>query len=201
MGAQISKVMAKIFGQKEMRLLMLGLDAAGKTSSVHRSKFDDAPLTFFSYSLQAQSESRGHDDSHRRLQRRDRHVQECQVQRVGRGWAGQDPAVVETLLLGCAIRMRARARADRERTGTQGLIFVIDSNDRTRMDEARQELHRIILDREMKDALLLVFANKQDITGGETPLSALRSDLEMLTVSSNEPARGPGTAEAQPAQG
>ena len=52
-------------------------------------------------------------------------------------------------------------------TGTQGLIFVIDSNDRSRIDEARQELHRIILDREMKEALLLVFANKQDIQGGE----------------------------------
>ena len=51
-------------------------------------------------------------------------------------------------------------------TGTQGLIFVIDSNDRQRIDEARQELHRIILDREMKEALLLVFANKQDIPGG-----------------------------------
>lgn len=50
--------------------------------------------------------------------------------------------------------------------GTQGLIFVIDSNDRSRIEEAQQELHRIILDREMKEALLLVFANKQDIVGG-----------------------------------
>jgi ADP-ribosylation factor family len=32
MGGQISKMMGKIFGSKEMRLLMLGLDAAGKTS-------------------------------------------------------------------------------------------------------------------------------------------------------------------------
>ena len=51
-------------------------------------------------------------------------------------------------------------------TGTQGLIFVIDSQDRDRIDEARQELHRIISDREMKDCLLLVFANKQDLPGG-----------------------------------
>jgi signal recognition particle receptor subunit beta len=50
--------------------------------------------------------------------------------------------------------------------GTQGLIFVIDSCDRARMDEARQELHRIINDREMKDSLLLVFANKQDVADG-----------------------------------
>lgn len=50
--------------------------------------------------------------------------------------------------------------------GTQGLIFVVDSNDRDRIDEARTELTRIIQDREMKDALLLVFANKQDLQGG-----------------------------------
>jgi len=54
-------------------------------------------------------------------------------------------------------------------SGTQGLIFVIDSNDRDRIDEARQELHRIIQDREMKDSLLLVFANKQDLPGAMSP--------------------------------
>jgi len=54
-------------------------------------------------------------------------------------------------------------------TGTQGLVFVIDSSDRTRIDEARTELTRIIQDREMKDALLLVFANKQDIPGALKP--------------------------------
>ena len=54
-------------------------------------------------------------------------------------------------------------------TGTQGLIFVIDSSDRARMEEASQELHRIINDREMKDSLLLVFANKQDVQGRKFP--------------------------------
>lgn len=53
-------------------------------------------------------------------------------------------------------------------SGTQGLIFVIDSNDKDRMEEARTELTRIIQDREMRDALLLVFANKQDVNGGES---------------------------------
>jgi ADP-ribosylation factor protein 6 len=32
MGGSLSKAMGKIFGNKEMRILMLGLDAAGKTS-------------------------------------------------------------------------------------------------------------------------------------------------------------------------
>jgi GTPase SAR1 family protein len=37
MGGSISKMMGKIFGSKEMRLLMLGLDAAGKTSTPVRA--------------------------------------------------------------------------------------------------------------------------------------------------------------------
>lgn len=51
-------------------------------------------------------------------------------------------------------------------TGTQGLIFVVDCADRDRIDEAKQELHRIINDREMRDAIILIFANKQDLTNG-----------------------------------
>jgi ADP-ribosylation factor protein 6 len=49
----------------------------------------------------------------------------------------------------------------------QGLIFVIDSQDRDRIDEARLELERILADREMRDCLLMVFANKQDLPGGQ----------------------------------
>ena len=55
-------------------------------------------------------------------------------------------------------------------TGTQGLIFVVDCADRDRMDEGRQELHRIVNDREMKDAIILIFANKQDLPDGERPI-------------------------------
>jgi ADP-ribosylation factor protein 6 len=54
-------------------------------------------------------------------------------------------------------------------TGTQGLIFVIDSHDEVRITEAKSELHRIISDREMKDCLLLIFANKQDLPGALSP--------------------------------
>ncbi|CAI0445738.1 unnamed protein product, partial [Linum tenue] len=44
----------------------------------------------------------------------------------------------------------------------QGLVFVVDSNDRERISEARNELHRILTDNELRDSALLVFANKQD---------------------------------------
>jgi ADP-ribosylation factor protein 1 len=46
---------------------------------------------------------------------------------------------------------------------TQGIIFVVDSNDRDRISEARDELQRMLNEDELRDALLLVFANKQDL--------------------------------------
>ena len=42
-----------------------------------------------------------------------------------------------------------------------GLIFVVDSNDRERVAEARDELTRMVAEDELRDAVLLVFANKQ----------------------------------------
>jgi hypothetical protein len=42
-----------------------------------------------------------------------------------------------------------------------GLIFVVDSNDRERVGEAREELMRMLAEDELRDAVLLIFANKQ----------------------------------------
>ena len=55
---------------------------------------------------------------------------------------------------------------------TQGIIFVVDSNDRDRVVEAREELQRMLNEDELRDAILLVFANKQDL-----PVSILRFDI------------------------
>jgi len=46
---------------------------------------------------------------------------------------------------------------------TQGLIFVVDSNDRERINEAKEELQKMLEEDELRDAVLLVFANKQDL--------------------------------------
>lgn len=40
---------------------------------------------------------------------------------------------------------------------------MVDSNDRDRISEARDELQRMLNEDELRDALLLVFANKQDL--------------------------------------
>jgi len=51
---------------------------------------------------------------------------------------------------------------------TQGLIFVVDSIDRDRVNEARDELQRMLKETDLRDANLLVIANKQDLTGAYT---------------------------------
>ena len=50
-------------------------------------------------------------------------------------------------------------------TNTQALIFVVDSSDRGRLQESADELHRLIKEEELSNALLLVLANKQDLPG------------------------------------
>ncbi|KAF2122715.1 ADP-ribosylation factor family-domain-containing protein [Lophiotrema nucula] len=154
MGASISKMMNKIFGSKEMRLLMLGLDAAGKTTILYKLKLDQdvttIPTVGFNVETVTYKNTKfnvwdvGGQDKIRPLWRH-----------YFSGMLGVHDSVLST-------GRQASAR-------TQGLIFVIDSNDRDRIDEARTELARIIQDREMKDALLLVFANKQDLQGAMRP--------------------------------
>ncbi len=51
---------------------------------------------------------------------------------------------------------------------TQGVIFVIDSNDRERIEDAREELQKMLNEDELRDAVLLVFANKQDLPNAMT---------------------------------
>ncbi|OBS70180.1 hypothetical protein A6R68_01280, partial [Neotoma lepida] len=59
---------------------------------------------------------------------------------------------------------------------TQGLIFVVDSNDRERVQESADELQKMLQEDELRDAVLLVFANKQDMPNA-MPVSELTDKL------------------------
>lgn len=48
---------------------------------------------------------------------------------------------------------------------TEGLIFVVDSNDRERIEEAAEEFKKMLDEEELKDCAILVMANKQDLNG------------------------------------
>ncbi|GJC79829.1 ADP-ribosylation factor family protein [Colletotrichum tofieldiae] len=158
MGGQLSKMMGKIFGSKEMRLLMLGLDAAGKTTILYKLKLGQDVTTIPTVGFNVETVTY-------------KNVK-FNVWDVG----GQD---------------KIRPLWRHYFSGTQGLIFVIDSSDRARIEEAKSELHRIINDREMKDSLLLVFANKQDINGATAATAATfpttRKSLTHMTITAMKP--------------
>eukprot|EP00794_Sanderia_malayensis_P007948 gene7948-8805_t len=61
---------------------------------------------------------------------------------------------------------------------TQAVIFVVDSSNYERVDEAREELAKLMAEKRLKDALILVFANKQDIANSLS-VEELSEKLEM----------------------
>ena len=48
---------------------------------------------------------------------------------------------------------------------TDGLIWVIDSSDKMRINDCRAELNKLLEEERLLGATLLIFANKQDLPG------------------------------------
>lgn len=68
---------------------------------------------------------------------------------------------------------------------TEGIIFVVDSADRARIDDAAKELQRVLREDELKDASLLVLANKQDLPGAMT-VAEMTSKLGLHSLRSRQ---------------
>ncbi|KAL5109665.1 ADP-ribosylation factor 6 [Taenia crassiceps] len=144
----MGKALSKLFGNKEMRILMLGLDAAGKTTILYRLKLNNAVTTIPTVGFNVETVS--YDNIRFNVWVCRRFNFTGLFEDVG----GQE---------------KIRPLWRHYFTGTQGLIFVVDSADRERIREAQIELHRIANDREMQDAIILVFANKQDLPNAMKP--------------------------------
>uniref|UniRef100_A0A3Q7FZI3 ADP-ribosylation factor n=2 Tax=Solanum lycopersicum TaxID=4081 RepID=A0A3Q7FZI3_SOLLC len=130
MGMSISKFVKKLFAKKEMRILMVGLDAAGKTTILYKLKLGEIVNTIPTIGFNVETVEYKNSS--------------FTVWDVG----GQD---------------KIRPLWRHYFQNTQGLIFVVDSNDRDRISEARDELHRMLNEEELRGATILVFANKQDL--------------------------------------
>jgi ADP-ribosylation factor protein 1 len=130
MGLNISKLFDKLWGKKEMRILMVGLDAAGKTTILYKLKLGEVVTTIPTIGFNVET------------------VEYKNIQFTVWDVGGQD---------------KIRPLWRHYFQNTQGIIFVVDSNDRDRIVEAREELQRMLNEDELRDAILLVFANKQDL--------------------------------------
>ena len=70
-------------------------------------------------------------------------------------------------------------------SGTQALIFVVDSSDRERIEYANEELQRLLNEDDLKDAALLVFANKQDLSGAMSS-TEVAEKIDLVIVNDRE---------------
>lgn len=142
--------------KEDHHVVMIGLDSAGKSTVLYRLKFDQFVNTTPTIGFNCEK-VRGTMGRSRGLT--------FLVWDVG----GQEKA---------RPLWRAYTRA------TDGIIFVVDSCDKERLEEARLELHRIMSTPDNATTPLLVIANKQDLpdaTGPEELKSILNlSDLRQL---------------------
>lgn len=64
---------------------------------------------------------------------------------------------------------------------SKGLIFVIDSEDRSNISEAKEELHNVFAHSEIQNVPLLILANKQDLPGS-MPVMEVFEKLELFRI-------------------
>ena len=137
--------------EKEVRLLMLGLDNAGKTTIL--KKFNGEDITEIAPTLGFNIKTLDH-----------------------RGFK------LNIWDVGGQKSLRSYWRNYFE--ATDGLIWVVDSADRRRLEDCRKELHGLLQEERLLGATLLVFANKQDLAGALS-LEEIREVLHLDTITSH----------------
>jgi small GTP-binding protein len=146
MGMLISRLLRG--SRRPQRIIMLGLDAAGKTTVLFRLKLGELVATIPTVGF---------------------HVETVQYKNLNMTiWdvGGQD-------------KVRALWRYYYE--GTDAIIFVVDSADQERFPLVRETIDHLMHEDQLRDAALLVLANKQDLPTA-CPVSELVDKLDLRSI-------------------
>lgn len=135
MGQNFSHSLKKITRSHPKRLIIVGLDSAGKTTLLYRLKFGEVNILVLRIGFLYES-----------VQNRRFSIISWDV-----GFSDNRPLYNQFY------------------ENAEGVIFVVDSNDRSRIDYSRDELQKIMYNEKLSLLPLLVYANKQDI---KTAMSA-----------------------------
>ena len=130
MGLIFSTILTRLFGKKKMKILMVGLDAVGKTSILYKLKLGETVEV---------------------------------IPTIGYNMETLDFGNVSLIVWDVSAHTRRNWR--HFYFDSQGLIFVLDSNNRQQIYEAKDELRSLTLADELRDVVVLILANKQDIHG------------------------------------
>ena len=125
------------FANEDARILMLGLDAAGKTTILYKLKLNETVSSIPTIGFNVETVSPVKNVT-------------FTVWDVG----GQD---------------KIRPLWKHYFNNTEGLVYVIDSSDQTRVSESRDELSWILNSDDMLGVPVLVLANKQDLPSAISP--------------------------------
>ncbi|CAJ1397406.1 unnamed protein product [Effrenium voratum] len=156
MGMLFSKVWQRMLGSKDMRILMLGLDAAGKTTILYRLKLAEVVTTIPTVAQLCSG-------TFCSLIFYQLEVEYKNIRFTVWDVGGQD---------------KIRKLWRHYFRGTDGLIYVVDSSDRERIQDAKEELQKMLAEQEMENAALLVLANKQDLPNA-MPAAEVMEKLEL----------------------
>ena len=144
----VSKCASLCHRPKQVRLLMVGLDAAGKTTMLYKLKLGEVVTTIPTIGFNVET------------------VEYKNISFTVWDVGGKD---------------KIRPLLRHYYQNTQGVIFVVDSNDRDRMAEAQHELQHMLSEDELREAKLLVFANKQDLPDAMT-VAEISNSLGLSTL-------------------
>ncbi|CAO2823016.1 unnamed protein product [Amaranthus hypochondriacus] len=152
MGILFTRLFSSLFGSKEARILVLGLDNAGKTTILYRLQMGEVVSTIPTIGFNVET------------------VQYKNIKFQVWDLGGQT-----------SIRPYWRCYFP----NTQAIIYVVDSSDTDRLAIAKDEFHAILEEEELKGAVVLIFANKQDLPGALDD-AAVTEALELHKIRSRQ---------------
>ncbi|CAM9128232.1 unnamed protein product [Ectocarpus fasciculatus] len=161
MGLLMSRVLDALsnLSVKHRRIILLGLDAAGKTTILYKLNLGDTVQTIPTVGFNVES------------------VRYKNIEFSCWDVGGQKK-----------IRQLWHHYFD----GTDAVIFVVDASDPSRVEEAKEELNAIMSHDLIRNATLLVYANKQDLPGSMTTAQVVEK-LEISKTMRNRPWHVQGT--------
>uniref|UniRef100_A0A8C1F2M2 ADP-ribosylation factor n=2 Tax=Cyprinus carpio TaxID=7962 RepID=A0A8C1F2M2_CYPCA len=148
MGNYFTMIFSRPFPKNQIKLLMVGLDAAGKTTVLYKLKLGEVVTTIPTIGFNVET-----------------------VEYKNISFAVWD--------VGGQSKIRGLWKYYYQHT--EGLIFVVDSSDHDRIETAAEELKAMLAEDEMRDAVLLVLANKQDLPKA-MPVHELTDRLGLHTL-------------------
>ena len=131
MGNNLTNIFSNLFStKKEVRILTLGLDGAGKTTFLYKLRLNENVITIPTIGFNVEN------------------IKFKNLNFTIWDIGGQD---------------KIRPLWRHYFYGTNAIIFIVDSADLERIDEASEELHKLINEAELSNVPILIYANKQDL--------------------------------------